>query len=87
MVFLIGGILENEDFFLKSSSRGFIFLCQASSGNPQKILFTITFLVLTKGILGVLLNQQSEENFLFSKGVVDGERPLEVPLYKLEFSS
>jgi hypothetical protein len=26
-------------------------------------------------------------NFLFPKGVVDGERPLKVPLHRLEFSS
>jgi hypothetical protein len=68
------------DSFLKSSNRGFIFQYQVSNDNPQKIIFTISFLALTKDSFCVVLNVRPSKSLLFLKGVVNGERPLKVPL-------
>jgi hypothetical protein len=51
----------------------------------QKDNFHNLISILTKRTHLVWLIQQL--TFLFPKGAVDGERPLKIPLYNLEFSS
>jgi len=41
------GATHTVKYFLKSSRRESKLLCQISNDNPQKIIFTISFLVFT----------------------------------------
>jgi len=53
---------------------------QISNGNLQKDNFHNPILGIDKRCIWCIVNPTSQINFLFPKGVVDGERPLEFPL-------
>ena len=83
----ISSLRLSEDSFLKSSSRDSISEYEISSGNPQKDHFhNLIFGIDNVSSFGIV-NLASLINFLIPNGVVDGERPLEVSLHNLKFSS
>ena len=67
-------------FFLNSSSRGFTFVYQISSDNPQKDNFHNLILGIDKMLTFGMIDSTILKGFLFPKGVVDGERSLRFPL-------
>jgi hypothetical protein len=76
-----------EKFFLKSSRPEPISEYQISSDNPQKDNFHKLIYDIDKRYIRCIVDSIIRTRPSLSKGVVDGERPLKVPTYKLEFSS
>jgi len=69
MAFLTGRIWKKEDFFLKSSSRGFIFPYQFSNNNLQKDNFHNLIFGIDKMVgLGILSSKIRIDDSLSYRG-------------------